>query len=232
MEVKSTRISQVVLVRFDEIPLQKLAQPDHLASLTELYGFGQVNVGASSEGKMLLMAENGLFKSDGEEYAVSRLIIEERKIQLVGIEGTSLEANKMMGELREHFAMVAGRESRKFLEPIVVAEDSEVIARLDFPYQALLSEGFLAFVDSDLSEATLNAYAETELKFAQLLYYVDYQVTDPALSDFRIGLSRKEFRLEPRRGYPLSEQVYYSKAPVSTDIHLKLLSKLERDFAT
>jgi hypothetical protein len=227
MKILNTRISQVLLMKFDEIPLDKLVQAKHLQSLAELFHFREANVGRNPEGAIIIIAEYGMYEDQGGEVPIRTIILEERRIQLKGVEADSRIAYQIVSVLKNFLAEVAEVSISGFLDPIVVAEDSEIIAKLDFPYYSLISPGLREFIEQDAVEAASLDIAEVDFKLAQLGFNVEYLVTDKTLSDYRISLSRKEFKLEPRKGYPLSEQVYYSKAPLATDKHLGLIEILE-----
>lgn len=228
MEIIQTKINQILLMKFDEIPLKKLIQRNFLQGLTELFDLQEANVAHSPEGVLLIVGERGSYHSNGNNFPIDRLILEERRIQLVGIEGTSNEANNLMVSLKEYLSEVSGVSKPRFLKPVVKAEDSEIIARLEFPYHKLIAPAFLDFVNSEMVDRSSSDIADAELKLNQLAFSVNYQVMDKSFNDYRISLSRKEFRLEPRKGYPLSDQVYYSKAPLDTDTHITILTELEK----
>jgi hypothetical protein len=227
MEIINTSISQVILTRFDEIPLDKLVQSKHLEGFKNLFHFREANVGQNPEGAIIIIAEHGMYVRNGEEVPIRTIILEERRLQLIGVEAGSAIAYEIVESMKGFLAELAEVPLTGFLDPIVVAEDSELIARLDFPYSSLISPALMDFIEQDAVEATTLNIADADYKFAQLAFNVEYFVTDKKLSDYRISLSRKEFRLEPRKGYPLSDQVYYCKAPLATDNHIELITALE-----
>lgn len=227
MEVISTKVSQVLLMRFDEVPLVRMTQTKHLQGLSELLKFGEANIAQDLEGAVIVVAEHGMLESPDGEYPIRRLILEERRIQLVELDADSTIANQAMDSLRSYLAQVAERPSAGFLQPIVTAEESMVVVKMQFPFGALLSPVLERFIENDMKEAASSEIADAELNPIQVSYRVDYHVTDKSLSDYRISLSRKKFSLEPRKGYPLSERVYFSRAPLSTEKHLDLLESLE-----
>lgn len=227
MEILKTRINQIHLTKFDEIPLVRLISTENLEGLTKLFDLHQVNVGQTQEGALLVVAERGTFVSNGSTFPFEKLLLEERKIQLVGLEGSSVEGLETLDSLREYLLEVSKSTASEFLSPVVTAEESEVIARMGFDYKGLFSPEFLDLISDEVPSIASSSIAEAELKFRRLVFSVDYHAIDKSLSDYRIGISRKEFRLESRKGYPIEERVYFSKAPLSTGDHIKLLESLE-----
>lgn len=227
MELVKSRISQIHLTKFDEIPLGRLVSSDNLAQLTSLFDLGQASIGHNQEGDISVLCERGSFTSNGAKHPFDKLLVEERKIQLVGMEGTSSEGSGALAQLREFLGEIAGDQSADFLVPVVIAEESEVIAHMEFHYSRIFSDDFLKLVLQDVTEASSSELAAAESKFAQLAFNIDYSISDDSLSDYRVGISRKEFRIEPRKGYPLDDQVFFSKAPLSTELHVQILEALE-----
>jgi hypothetical protein len=229
MEVHRTIIHQVLLMRFDEIPLSLLIQRSTLSRLTALFEFNEIEVAQSQAGKQIVNAQVGVFRNDVGDRPISKLVLEERRI-LLDLEGTSIDADKVISKLRQFLAEVASRSDTEFLQPIVKAEESEVVARLEFPAERLFAPELVRFIEDEFTHAASSDKARAVISPAQVLFLVQYKTADLQLDDYRIGLSRKEFILGPRPGLPLTEQIYASKAPVDTATHLRVLEELEKIF--
>jgi len=226
MEIRRTTIHQVYLLRFDEIPLLKLLHPAGVKSLSGLFGFAQSGVAQDQSGAPMVNLQLGAYQHEGVDISITRLSIEDRRI-LLDVEGTSEQADKITEGLREHLRSVSGRADEQFLKSIVKAQESEIVAQLEFSADQLLSEHLLRFVGENLIPATSSDLATSSAKLGAVLFVVQYDPHGVALDDFRISLSRKEFSIGPRPGSPLEERTYVSKAPVDTATHLSLLATLE-----
>ena len=230
MEIQRTTIHQVYLLRLDEVPLLKLLHPAGLQPLSALFGFGQAGVVQDQSGTPVINLQLGAFREGELELPILRLAIEDRRI-LLDLEGPSDQADKVFARLAEHLRVLSGRADDAFLRPIVKAQESEVVCRLSFQWDRLLSHRLTDFVARNLHEATGSKHAASSAKLGQIMFVIQYETEGLALDDQRVSLSRKEFIIAPRPGYLPTERVYYSKAPVDTSSHLALLHELDSLFA-
>lgn len=227
MKIKRLTATQIVIVQHDEVPLRRLIHKPILQVLTELFNFRTSNVAMDPLGQISgVHLQHGLFESDSAMYTIGRLDIEERRF-LFAVDGPTREANAFYTRLVEHLTTLAPVISDDFLRPLLRSHESEIIAHLEFPVQGLLSPEYYQFVKLDGTSILATDNARASLKPAGVAFHVDYIPKDDSLGDQRITLSRKEIRLELRKGHPIQDQVYYSKAPLDTDSHIKMLEKLE-----
>jgi len=227
MEIRKTVVHHVLLFRFDEIPFSLLIQQNHAEKIVALFDFGQIGVTPGEQaGKPKIVFQIGSLRDEFGEHAISQLAIEERKI-LLEIDGTTDDADRVMSRLKMHIAELAGRSDSEFLAPIVKAEESEIVARLDFSADKLISPALLRLVEANTSRMEYKGLATARANLERVSFVVQYLTDDLKLDDHRIALSRKEFMIGPRPGFPLSEQIYYSKAPVDTMTHRAILEELE-----
>jgi hypothetical protein len=227
MNIDSLKITQIILVRFDEIPLNKLIHRPNLERLAKFFKFNNAEATQVNAENAAILYQHGVHRNDSGEHIISRLVLENRRI-LLEMDGTSKDADAFFASLTSFLADLAGRTEGKYLQPIVKSEESEIIARLEFPIEKLISPTYLHFVESIVASEASSDIAEATVKPASLAFNVEYLVKDSSLSDYRISLSQKEFTVEPRRGYPLADQMYYSKAPFDTNTHIELLEELEK----
>ncbi len=227
MIVNKTRIHQVLLFRFDEIPIGRLTQLSVRSQLGELFNFAEVDLAQdSSSGKTVVDARSGALKDELSTIILIRMQIEERRI-LLDVDGTSGDAERITARLRKFLSDLSGRQEPEFLQPVHKAEDSQIIARLEFGAGRIISEQFAGFVESEVGPATSQGLAKGVVSLSRVAFDVRYMLQDMSLDDYRITISPKQFILGPRPGLPLEEQVYFSQAPVDTATHIELLRKLE-----
>jgi hypothetical protein len=225
MQIIRHVIHQAYLYPSDYIPFYKLVAPANLQQLKALFNFGQGLVGQDQAETPSVNLALGIFRSGETDIPVLRLGIEDRKF-LIDVEGTSQDAYAVFDALVAQVARLAGVPADKFSNPIILAEDSEIIARLDFSADRLLSPELAQFASRDLSGRTTSHIASSSVKLGQVAFVVQYHPPDLALDDKRVSLARKEFTLGPRPGYPLEDRTFYSKAPVDSNTHVALLTSL------
>jgi len=233
MDILKTKINYIVLVHNDEIPFVKLASGKNMENFSKAFNFqkAEVTQDGNTGNVIKLIFRYGIFqKSDENRIAIIRLEIEERKL-IVEMEGSSNDARDFYNNLVSQFVELVDAPSESFLEPIVVANESEIIARLQFPISGILSSNYLEFVQSRVAESASSEFAEAIVSPSVIVFLVDFQVKDTYLSQHRIVLSKKEYSVQPAIGYPVDEQIYFSKAPVDTQTHIMLLNELEKTLA-
>lgn len=226
MNINQTKVTQVVLVSFGEIPLGKLIPRQQLEQLGHPFGFRNAEISKSSAGEVVITLEHGIFDTGTDSHAVDRLVISERKIVFT-LEGTSEDAAAFFGELRGFLADLSDRGDDGYLTPIVESQESGIVAELDFSVEDLLSSAYLDFVRTAVERQASSDIAKATVRPVTLRFRVDYLLQDESIQEQGIGLSSKEFIVEPRKGSRLVDQVFYSKAPLDTDTHVKLLEELE-----
>jgi len=225
MQIHHTSIHQILLYRFDDIPRSRIIQKRVLAEISALFEFSEVQV----DENRYAIAQAGIFRDEGNEYPINRLVIEERRI-LLDMEAKSTNADLVISKLCQLLGSLTNRVDTTFLQPILKAEESEIIARMEFPFHKLISPKLLKLLKSEALPAMSLDLAQAVITPFQLTFLVQYRTEGLELDDYRILLNRKDFLIGPRPGFPITDQLYYSKAPLNTKSHLELLSNLEEMF--
>lgn len=227
MRLKSVSTAQVHLYKLDQIPFQKLVTQKWVDELGSLLSFGSAQVAQDiSRGETSILCEGGSVETDDGVISISRLAIEDRRI-LLNVAGTSDDARFALSQLEQFLSDVAGVDPEAFESPVLTAHDSQIVAELDFHYLRLISDSAWNYISQTGSGIASSDFATATLVPAKLAFYVEYEPVNKKLSEYRISLVRKELTLEPRKGYPLDERVFYSKAPFDTGSHQQFLVDLE-----
>jgi hypothetical protein len=153
--------------------------------------------------------------------------VEDRKFS-IKIDGSSEDANEFFKSLTAVLAELAQTDKPDYLEPVLIAEESEIIAHLDFAADSLVSPSYLGFINSAVNDEANSETAEADIKLSSFTFRLEFTPRDKSLKERRITLSPKEFVVQPRIGTPLTDQIYYSKAPFRTNTHIALLEELEK----
>lgn len=227
MKVQKYTITQIRLVRFGEIPINKLANQKYLKILAEKYGFGKAQIKEDNVGEPVVRFQNGLFPYRDDDYVINKLTIESRKI-INAIDGPSEISDQWFQDFRTFLVDMSGDIREKFLEPILVSEESEVVVKLELFFNELFSNPFNEFIKSDVIEKFQSEIADVSISPEGFVFNVDYREKDENLGKSRISLTNKEFIIAPQPGSLLPEKMYYSKAPVGTQDHIELLTIFEQ----
>lgn len=229
MEIQKITTSYIVLVHHYELPFLKLASGKNLESLAKAFNFREAEVSQDANTRNInkLLLKNGVFySSDESQVAISGLEIEDRKI-VINTESSSKYSEELYVNLVSLLKELADFPKESFLDPIIIAHESQIIANLQFHVSSLLSEDYLEFIQSNVFSSTSTDLADVNINPLILAFEVDFIVKDNTLNQHRIGLSRKQFSVQPAIGHPVDDQVFYSSAPVDTETHLTLLEELE-----
>ncbi len=229
MKILNQKISQIVLLQHDQLPFLKLLNTKNVSTLVSKYRFSGFQPVQDTDGNIVgINFGAGLFLTDQKtELAIARLAIEARRI-IIEVEGTSADAVAFFRELRTFLAELAASNDENFLKPILVAEESEITASLNFPADKLISPNFYNFVQANVIAQGSNELAKASLGSITTSFQIDYTPNDDSLSKRRITLNRKDFLLQSAIGHPLSDRVFQSKAPFDTKTHIELLSDIEK----
>jgi hypothetical protein len=218
-------IHQILVYQFEEIPFFRVQQRGAVEQIAAMFSFSDVQPVQIADNKMGFAFVSGIFVDDDGEHPILKLVIEDRRI-LLDLNGTSRSADRLIGKLGIYFSQLTKRVDSHFLVPLIKAEDSEVIVQMDFSADKLFGPQFYILMEERAKYAFSSDNYQATISPGLLNFFVSYNC-NPILEDYRIDMSRKEFQIGPRPGFPLSEQVYYSKAPIDTESHLQLLSDLE-----
>ncbi len=230
MEIHRLGSSLVLIVNFDEIPLAKLISQHNLDSIIKKYNFNEKKVETDAVGNPIITFSLGSFSNKSGEFLFKKLVIEERKL-IINVEGPSSNADTIFSEIKLIFSELAGKSGEDYLKPIVRAVDSECVAQLNFHAEKLIAPDFLEFVKENVLDAATNELSVPKISPELIVFRIEYPLSNDELYDYRVTLSRKEFILSPRQGFPLEERMFASKAPVDTDTHLKLLEGIENIYS-
>lgn len=229
--IKRTSIHQIQIFKNDEVPFWRLCQPSPIEALRSIFNFNEMEVGLSSPpARPALTAQMGSFVEGSLRAPIMRLVVEDRRV-LLDIEGNSDDAEKVLSRLRTFLIELSENQDPEFLTPIISTQESEVIARLEIDPDDLIAPFLRKFMQSQATTDVQYSFAKGTIALAQVVFDVNYREEGTVLDDRRVTLSRKQFLIGPREGFRPEERMYYSKAPISTQAHLRLLKGLEGQLA-
>lgn len=228
MDIMYTFVSQINLIRFDELPFFRVMSQVGRERLVAAFRF--TDLAQPNAEQPVIVFRFGTLEIDKREISLPRLHIEPRKIVL-DVEGTSSDAAAAYEAVVEELATLADATSDRFMEPVLQAYETVVVSQLNFQATQLINPVLTEVANGMLQDAQAHGSATAVLTPSSVRFEVDYLMEDRVLSQYRIALNRKELTIGPRKGYPLTEQIYESQAPVDLDAHLEMLQNLEEAFA-
>lgn len=211
----------------DQVPMLKFLDQKNVERFVKSFKFGaNPEIIQGPNERMIVVFRNGHHEVDGREVPLLRLQIEARRL-IVDINGTSTEASDVFDVTVELLASISNESDPQFLVPIIRAEDTTIIAQLDFAIEKLFSPDLIDAVEAIIREYGRYDYATASAKPINVSFDIDYLKTDLTLDEKRLDLNRKQLVIGARKGFAATEQVYESLAPVNTDVHILLLKTLE-----
>lgn len=227
MLVKRRFVSAVFLVKIGELPFDQLLNRNNREKMIHRFAFDpSVEIIQGPSQVPAINLKNGIFETDDGQVAFPRMHIEPRKL-ILDLEGHSKEARSAYQSAVSVLAALADDVNENFLEPVLVAMETSMISNLDFSVNTLISDKLIDAVSRCIEDSKEHTSIEGRANPAVVTFDIDYITSDFELSDYRIGLSRKQLTIGPLRGYPLSDQIYDSKAPLDTYKHERFLQSLE-----
>lgn len=231
MVVKRRFVSAVFLVKIGELSFDKLLNRQNMEILLSRFAFDpSIELIQGQSQVPTIVLKNGIFETGDGHVAFPRMQIEPRKL-ILDLEGSSKEVSDAYNSVSSALAELGSDVSEGFLEPILVAMETSMISNLAFSIDKLISIELVNLVEDIVQEYGIHESAESRVKPSQITFDVDYLVSDFNLSDYRIGLSPKQLIIGALKGYPLTDQIFESKAPLDTNAHERFLVSLEDSFS-
>lgn len=172
---------------------------------------------------------NGEYEVGGERVYIRSLSIEPRRI-LLNVIGTSKQADAIYEVLVGALGKAAPTSEKKAPEVLYKAEETTCICELDFSFEQIFQPRVLRFLRENVTKQASNSTIEAKVEPDRFGAKIYFDLADSAIKNHGITLNPKDFIIQPRPGIPQSEHVYYTKSPLPSDSHLKLINQFETLF--
>jgi|GEM_PF-2994021 len=226
MDIKRIVSHAIVLLRHDEIPLQRLSQRTNIVRLGSVFEFNQFELIGDDSGNRAVSGQAGSFRDETGDYPIARLVVEERRI-LLAMEASSDVVDRVVEKALEFLSSLTNPSHDDHLKPLLVSYESEIIAHMDFTVDKLVPTPMYRIILSDGLLAAASPVARTTVALEQVQFQLNFDPIDPIIDKNGITLSQKAFTIGPRPNVPIEEQIYFSKAPFETEKHIMILSRVE-----
>jgi hypothetical protein len=234
MDIISQKITYIALVRLNEIPLPKLFMRHYQDLLVNTMKFASIEALQNPSGEKLVAIRflNGLYdRENGGAIIINSVQVEERKM-IITMEGLSQDAEECYYKLAEIYSEISGIKRENYLKPILISQESEIVAKLNFPFSKLISNTLLEYAENEATSHATLEIADAIIKPMSIKFKIDYIENSPKLKDHNITLSSKDFIIGSAVGYPTDEQVFYCKGPFNSNTHVKILADIEKIYSS
>jgi len=223
-EVKVLAARRVYEFRPDDLRLAVLSTPAIRAKIQSEFAFQQAVMGAvvplfgaiDISGQGVTFASGSVSEEDGQVTPIRFIQVEPTRI-VIDVAAPSTAIDTIYRRLVQAVGNARVPDGSAAIgKPTQHSDYSELSARLAFPISAILAEGL---------PGVLQDLVGSKLEIAMTLYIqtLVHGETYPGFPTQESAI----LRLAPRQGFPLSERVYFSSAPVETNRHVKYLTELE-----
>jgi hypothetical protein len=219
-EISSLSVTQFRIFPHDAIPFSLLRSAYGTVRLKTFMGFRTAAFDPESGD---LVFEDGAYKKDDSPLlAIPTIAFNSRRIVL-SVAGSSDHARLAYGALRDFFSLLGFT----LPEPILFTEETNCIAQLDFDWTELINPALFSTVTDFAQHITL----PPQIKTGGIRFTLEFS-PNQTLKDAGVTLSDKQIVIEPRLGLLLSQRIYFTGSPSSSDEHIALLRTLEARVAS
>ena len=241
--LRELSVFQVRLFPVDTIPQSHLLDSNLTLIVGRAFQFQGYRDGDFPSGYESLMSPSGapgqrdsldfeagrFHRDEGESILINSLSIEPRRI-LLQVSGTSGQADIVFRHLRDLLTAVAPETASGLVEEVYKAEETTCIANLEFSFTRLFRREVLQFIENNVVDAASDSQVAALVQPSGFRVKIGYSAKDASIVEHGITLSSMELTIEPRTNTPLRDGIYYTRSPLSTEQHLKLLVEFERLF--
>jgi hypothetical protein len=228
MESLNISVKQFRIFRPDTLPFPLLRTGSGVEALKTMLRFREAIIDPASSD----IAFNGGDVQDGTRFIVVNSLQVNPQRMILDVAADSASANLAFQAVAAVFAQLGrafgGVEAQ---EPLVFTEETTCVARLAFQWTELLSDKFADFVSANVLPQASTPNGDASVSGLQLRLLIKYDAKNAALHDYNVFLGNKALVVEPRENLPLSERIYFTSSPLSSDEHLRLLEELEGSLA-
>jgi hypothetical protein len=226
-EVIDLVVTQVRVFAVDAIPIRLIGAKSCIEKVKSDFRIDEVVHSAPALGSNSIVFVRGEIKDKKSTLIINRISIEPRKI-ILEVAGTSIECAQIYSQLVKSMEVATGIDLTKLGSPIVLAETTQCVVKLDFGFDSLLNGSFGEFIYDKVVKAASSDVAKASIRPILAEFEVSYNVKSKPLIDNQVTLVPKRITIGPRVGAPLKERWFFISSPFDSDTHLKLVQDLEK----
>lgn len=231
--IRDLKSTQIRIFPTDEIAFNSLQRSNAKAQIQDRYKL-QSSPQAFFEGlpgeTNKIAFTNGEFVFEDKVFLIERLSIEMRRI-IICMASQSSIVESMFEDLRKLLIDLDLRDSKPDYEPIVTAQETSCVAKLDFSFTDLFKDTVISGFNDYLSKNIQSHGCETDIIPSSIHFKISYNKQPDSFEKNKVTLNDKDFVLEIRDRTSFEENLYYTFAPADSETHIKLLSELEKRVA-
>lgn len=221
MKLELLSVTQYRIFQPDTIPFRAIISQLSSDAIKKLFKFRAATINENGEA----VFQAGAVGRDGEPPIwIHSLTLNERRI-ILHVDGTSAEANRVHVHVTEALGAITNDD--RDWSPLVIAEETSCVVKLDISWEELFGPGVTAYINGPLLNALAVEGGEPFLRLPSARFSIGY-LSSATNQRLGIGLPDKIFAIEPRVDVPLTEQKYYTMSPLGTTAHAEMLKNFER----
>lgn len=225
-EITDLTVTQIRVFAVDVVPLSKINTKSCIEKIRGDLSVSQIESTPFIGGIGPIIFLRGEIKEENRVIVINRIAVEHRRI-ILEVVGTSKETDHVYDVLLSSIASVADIDLGRLQIPLLIAETTQCVATLDFPFESLFSNSFIELLNSRVKKEATSKIAKGSVRPLVAEVEISYQIKDETLIKHSISMSPKKFTIAPRTGIPLEARRYFLSSPFDSDTHLNLVRDLE-----
>jgi len=229
-EIRDLKVTQIRIFPVDEIALKSFLRDSALKRIKDTYKLKQsppVFFDAISPEFKNIILDNGEYKFKDRIYLIDQLKIEERRI-LIRMSAHSEIVDNFFKNLSNLLIELDLREKKPEFKPIVKAEETSCVVKLDFCIKDIFKQTPLNDFDDYIAKTTQAKYYEVEVIPTTLKFKLSYLKLPDSFKRQKVTFNDKDFIIEIRDRTSYNEQIYFTFSPIDSETHFQLLEELEK----
>jgi hypothetical protein len=170
-------------------------------------------------------------EQEASPISIEQVVIESRRIT-IAVNASSEHCIYVFTRLIELLREIDQRPLKPEFKPLIMTEETTTVVQLDFPITILFKASQVSAFSDKLGSIVNNYGAKAAIWPNGVKFRISYLNPPSILKANNIDLVDREIRIEQRVNTAVEENTYFIISPNSSDIHMKLIAKLEEIFSS
>lgn len=225
-EITELTVTQIRIFPVGVIPFSLINTKSCAEKVKEMFGTTALDA-RGLIGKDAVAFVKGEYKKDAKLLVIRRIEIDPRRI-IVEAEGASEDCDAVYEAFVSAITSISDLSIEQFRNPLLKAETSQCVAKLNFEFDAIFSGNFTRFLNRNVEKEASSTLAKAQVRPVVAVSEIAYEIVDRILFDNKITLNPKQFSIAVLPGAPSAEKKYIVSSPFNSQVHIKLIKELDR----